>query len=91
MTHDCEMALWNLLTCLVCPQSSESVDWGHPTLNRSERVLGVRFVCQLTGYSNFDLVIFFVWGVAHSGEKSDPEQKRAEHMIRRQEQGVSGK
>ena len=32
------------MTCLVGPQSSESVDWGPSTLNRLQRVLGVRFV-----------------------------------------------
>ena len=42
-----EIARWNWLTCLVCPQSSESVDWGQPTLNRSEEILGAFFVTQL--------------------------------------------
>ena len=57
----CEIAWWNWLTCLVGPQSSESVDWGPSILNRSKGVLGVCFVTQLTGYPNFGLVFLFVW------------------------------
>ena len=63
LSQHCEMGL----TCLVGPQSSESVDCGPSTLNRLEGVLGVQFVTQLKGYSNFGLVNFFVWGVTHSG------------------------
>ena len=56
--HDCEMAWWNCLTCLVGPQSSASLDWGPSILNRSEGLLGPHFVTQLKGYQNFDLMIF---------------------------------
>ena len=31
LTHHCEMAWWNWKTCLGCPQSSESQDWGYST------------------------------------------------------------
>ena len=60
------------MTCLACPQSAERIDWGHPTLNRSEGVLGVRFVCQLKEYPNINLVANFVWEVAHSGKETNP-------------------
>ena len=72
--HACEMAWWNWLACLICPQSAESVDWGHPTLNRPEGVLGVNFVTQLKGYPNFNFVTNFVLIGGDPLRKNDPSR-----------------
>ena len=46
------------MTCLVYPQSSESVECGQPTLKRSEGSLTALFVPQKLGYPKFGLVTF---------------------------------
>ena len=49
---------------------SESVDWGHPALNRSEGFLGADVVTQSWGYPKFDLMKYFLWEVALLAKKA---------------------
>ena len=59
------------MTCVVGPQSSESLDWGPSILNRSEGFLGAHFVTQLKGYQIFDLMTF-LYGRCPTQEKNYP-------------------